>query len=150
MKPNTFAADCRLIGTLKERSQTVSCVEGRILFSQGEAQVGLYIIESGEAALVMTSDSGKVIMCQHAGAGSVLGLPAVIGDETYSLTAMARKGSEVSFVPCDDFRELLRENPWMNSNILDVLAREVRAAREGMSDWKGQSGGRQFRTPLAR
>jgi CRP-like cAMP-binding protein len=155
MKQNSFTADDRLIGALAERSQQVSCFEGRILFSQGDAQAGLYIIESGEAALMMTSSSGNMIMCLHAGAGSVLGLPAVIADEPYSLTAMARKGSEVSFVTSRDFEELVRANPWMNPYLLSVLASEVRTTRHSICDWKsqagiGQSGGRQFHTPLAR
>jgi CRP-like cAMP-binding protein len=155
MKHDSFIADGRLIEALRQSSQPVSCIEGRILFSQGDAQVGVYIIENGEAALMMTSDSGNVILCLHTGAGSVLGLPAVIGDEPYSLTAMARKGSEVSFVTCDDFEELLGTNPSLNRYILDVLANEVRATRHAISDWKGQAGkgqagGQQFRTPLMR
>jgi CRP-like cAMP-binding protein len=150
MKPNSFAADVRLFEALKERSQPVSCIEGRILFGQGDAQVGLYIIESGEAALMMTSDSGKAVMCLHAGAGSVLGLPAVINDETYSLSAMARKGSEVGFVTYDDFKELLRTDPSMNSYLLNVLAKEVRDARHAITDWRGESSSQQFHPPLAR
>ena len=44
-------------------------------------KIGLYNVERGEAALVMTSASGKEGMCHHAGAGSLLGLPAFIGNE---------------------------------------------------------------------
>jgi CRP/FNR family transcriptional regulator, dissimilatory nitrate respiration regulator len=150
MKHNSFAADSRLIEALRERSQPVACTEGRILFSQGDAPGGLYIIKSGEAALVMTSATGNVIMCFHTGAGSLLGLPAVIGKEPYSLTAMARKGSVVSFVTRDDFEQLLRTDPSMNPYILKVLAKEIRTARNEISDWRGQSATHQFHTPLAR
>jgi CRP-like cAMP-binding protein len=147
---NSFSADQRLIDALLERSRPVSCGEGRILFSQGDAPIGLYLVERGEAALVMTSALGQVAMCFHAGAGSVLGLPAVLGDQPYSLTAMADKDSEIRFVDRSDFEELMRAEPNLYPYVLQVLSAEVRSARLAATDWKGQPGRDQFRTPAAR
>ena len=65
MKQNSFSADCKLMQALDKRSQPK----------------GLYIIRSGEAALVMQSPSGEIIFSLRAPAGSLLGLPAVIGNE---------------------------------------------------------------------
>ena len=150
MNQNSFCADQTLIEALRDRSRQVSCGEGRILFSQGDAPVGLYLVEHGEAALVMTSALGQVVMCFHAGAGSVLGLPAVLGDQPYSLTAMADKGSEVRFVDRSDFEELMRAEPNLYPCVLQVLSAEVRSARLAACDLKGQTGRDQFRTPAFR
>ena len=149
MNENSFSADRRLIEALRQRSREVSCDEGRILFSQGDAPVGLYLVERGEVALVMTSALGRVETCFHAGAGSVLGLPGVVADEPYSLTAMAHKGSEIRFVDRSDFEEVMRAEPNLYPYVLQVLAAAVRSARLAATDWKGQSGHDQFRTPAA-
>lgn len=150
MNQNPFSADRRLIEPLLKRSCVVSCGEDRILFSQGDAPVGLYVVERGEVALVMMSAPGRVATCFHAGAGSVLGLPAVLGDQPYSLTAMADKGSEIRFVTRNDFEELMRAETDLYPYVFQVLAAEIRSARLAAADWNGQTGRDQCRTPVAR
>jgi CRP-like cAMP-binding protein len=75
------------------------------------------------------SPSGRAIICLNAGSGSLLGLPGIIANEPYTLTAIARKGSAVRFVTRNDFEDLLREEPSLNLYVLQVLAAEVRSAR---------------------
>jgi CRP-like cAMP-binding protein len=131
---DSFVVNGKLLLALQKRSQPISCAEDRFLFSQGEEPIGLFILESGEAVLVMHGDSGNVVMCLHANAGSLLGLPGVIGNEPYSMTAMVRKGSEVGFVTRSDFEELLRAEPPLYPKVLQVLAAEVRAARLALAN----------------
>ena len=61
MDQDSFHADRRLIEALKERAEQVSCSEGRVLFSQRDAPTGLYIVEHGEIALVMKSESDSAV-----------------------------------------------------------------------------------------
>src|SRR5664279_629288 len=95
MDRGSFTADCKLIQALANRSQPIICSEGRVLFKQGEAPTGLYVLQSGEATLMRETASGRAVICLHAGPGSVLGLPGIVSNEPYTLTAMARGGSEV-------------------------------------------------------
>jgi CRP-like cAMP-binding protein len=81
MKHESFVADAKLLEALGKVSQPISCSVGRTLFTQGEANNGLYILERGEAALVLKSNSGRIVMCLNIGEGSLIGLPAVVGDE---------------------------------------------------------------------
>jgi CRP/FNR family transcriptional regulator len=133
---SAFVADSNLIQVLEKRSLQVSCDSDQVLFCQGEAPTGVYILRSGEAALIMTSEAGEVVMCLRAAAGSLLGLPAIIGNEPYTLTAKARKGSDVRFVSRDDFEDLMRAEPSLTLNVLKVLATEVRAARKALAEFK--------------
>jgi CRP-like cAMP-binding protein len=128
-----FEADRELIRALERRSQSVSCAEDRVLFSQGETPNGLYILRIGEVALTMRSDAGGVVIRLRVVSGSLLGLPAVIGNQPYSLTAVARKGSEVRFVAGRDFEYTLRIEPSLYPKVLQVLAAEVRAARKALA-----------------
>lgn len=137
---SAFVADRKLIQALEKRSQAVSCGEDHVLFSQGEAPTGLYILRSGEAALIMRSEYGEVVMCLRVAAGSLLGLPGIIANEPYTLTAMARKGSEVKFVTRSDFEDLIRDEPSLSLKVLQVLAAEVRSARLALSAVYGQCG----------
>ena len=131
--PSAFVADPDLILTLEKGSKTISCGGDRVLFRQGEVPDGLYILNRGELALTMTSPSGEQVMQMQASAGSLLGLPGLISGEPYTLTATARNGACLSFVSRDDFTSLMQTNPLMALKMLEVLAAEVRSAREALS-----------------
>jgi CRP-like cAMP-binding protein len=78
--------------------------------------------------------SGRAIICLPAGSGSLLGLAGIVANEPYTLTAMACKGSEIRFVTRSDFEDLLRVEPSLSSKVLQVLAAEVRSARQALSE----------------
>jgi len=58
-----------------------------------------------------------------------MGLPAIIGDRPYSLTAVAHAHAEVRFVTRDVFSRLMLSEPALATIILKVLAAEVHGAR---------------------
>jgi len=133
LDPSAFVAAPELIQALEERSTAISCDEDRVLFHQGDAPRGLYILDHGETTLTMTSPTGEQLMSIQAPAGSLLGLPGLIGDEPYTLTAIARDGARLSFIPRDDFTSMMAANPMLGLKILQVLAAEVRSARYALS-----------------
>ena len=89
---------------------------------------------------MMQSPSGEIIFSLPAPAGSLLGLPAVIGNEPYSLSAMVRKDSDVRFVSRNDYLELIKTEPSLYPSVLKVLAAELRAARLAFSEIQSQVG----------
>jgi CRP-like cAMP-binding protein len=133
MNQNCFVADLKLFQALEKRSKSYDCKENRVIFSQGDIPGGLYIIRDGEASLVMLSPADEIISSFRAGPGSVLGLPAVVGSTPYSLHATARKGSSIGFIAQGEFNDLLREDPSLYPSVLNLLAVEVRAAREALA-----------------
>ncbi len=139
MKENAFAAGRRLMKALVERSKPVSCDVGRILFTQGEAPEGLYILERGNAGLVRQFESGKIAYSLDASAGSILGLPAVISNEPYSLSAMVHKGSVVRFISRNDYFGLMQVDPSLYPSVLLVLAAELRASRIACAEIQSSS-----------
>lgn len=132
LDPSAFLANPELIDALEKRSTAISCTEERILFRQGDAPAGVYILRQGEVTLTLESAKGKPILSTQAGAGSLLGLPGLAVNEPYSLTAVARKGAEVSFVSRDKFTALMESDPFLAIKILQVLAAEVRSARKAI------------------
>src|SRR5450631_942408 len=98
LRHDSFTSDERLTQALLGPSLSIQCDEGRILFSQGETPKGIYLLKSGEAALMMQAASGQIVLCQRALPGSILGLPAVIGNVPYTMSALVRKDSSLGFV----------------------------------------------------
>jgi CRP-like cAMP-binding protein len=129
MDASAFVADQQLVEALKRHARPVDCGEDRVLFNQGDSPEGLYIFCGGEVTMTMQSPLGDEIMNIPAAVDSLLGLPGVIGNVGYSLSAAARSGADVSFLPREDFGRLMLRDPSISVGILRVLAAEVRTAR---------------------
>jgi CRP-like cAMP-binding protein len=142
---NSFIADSKLIQALEQRSISVSCLKGRILFNQGDVPIGLYFLKSGKVSLIMKTEKGKEVVHLTVSAGSILGLPAIVSNEPCTLSAMAHHGSEVNFLARKDFEELIQAQPSLYPKVLEVLAAEVRSARHSLSGLIGKLGTRHSR-----
>jgi len=133
LDPTAFLADPELIRALSEHATPVVCDTDRILFQQDEPAAGLYILHEGEATVSMASIQGQAILSVAARDGSLLGLPGLVSNQPYSLTAVARAGSRVSFLSRSEFTALMESSPSLAFKILQVLAAEVRSARKALS-----------------
>jgi CRP-like cAMP-binding protein len=129
LDPAAFIAAPELVQALEVRATPIPCDEDRILFRQGDPPIGLFILLNGEATLSMTGAGGELIMSLQATAGSLLGLPGLIGNQPYSLTALARRGARVGFIARNDFNALMKSELPLLLLVLQVLASEVRSAR---------------------
>ncbi|HXR39181.1 MAG TPA: cyclic nucleotide-binding domain-containing protein [Terracidiphilus sp.] len=132
LDPTAFVAEPELIQGLEAQSTPISCGEDFVLFRQGDAPVGLYILKTGEVTLTMNSPKGKEIASTTANSGSLLGLPGLIGNQPYTLTALAHAGAQIRFLTRDSFTALMRSDPLLALKILQVLAAEVRSARSAI------------------
>lgn len=131
---SAFVADPELIHALEEKSTPIACAEERVIFKQGDHPKGLYILDQGELTLTMTSPGGQQVMAIQAHPGSLLGLPGLIGEGPYTLSAIARDGARLSFVSRDEFTSMMQADPHLSFKILQVLAAELRSARRALSD----------------
>ncbi len=132
LDPSAFLADPELLDALVAQSSALVCSKDDVLFRQGDAPTGLFILDEGEVSLTMTSATGETILCVQAGAGSVLGLPGLIGNQPYTLTAITCGGAGLRFVTREDFNTLMGNNPKLTLKALQVLAAELRSARHAL------------------
>jgi CRP-like cAMP-binding protein len=133
LDPTAFLADPELILALAEHATPIICDTDRILFQQDDPAAGLYILHEGEVTLSMATQLGQPILSVQARDGSLLGLPGLISNQPYSLTALAHAGARVSFLGRTEFTALMESNPALAFKILQVLAAEVRSARQALS-----------------
>ncbi len=133
LDPTAFVADPELVKALSLRATPIACATDRVLFRQGDEPVGLYILQSGQAMLTMTAATGELILAFDTYSGSLLGLPGVVSGQSFTLTAVARAGAQVSFISLDQFKAFMQSFPLHAFKILQVLAAEVSAARRAIS-----------------
>jgi CRP-like cAMP-binding protein len=121
-------ASTDLIAAFEKCAIKVIYSENQILFSNGEPSRCVYLVLRGEVGLLLplTSMDGMVFRAQS---GSFVGLPSAFSNETYSMTAVARKGAELAVMSRDKFCDLIATSPMLSLDVLRILAAETRAAR---------------------
>jgi CRP-like cAMP-binding protein len=133
LDPSAFVAEPELLETLWKHAIPLNCADGRKLFSQGDDPSGLFILMSGEVTLILENDLGVPLILTPMAPGSILGLPALVSEKPYSMTAMAKRGAKVGFVTRDEFSFLMLSEPLLALMIVRVLAAEVRTTRVAIS-----------------
>jgi CRP-like cAMP-binding protein len=104
-----------------------------VLFQQGDSPVGVYVVRKGTVRMSVKAGDSEVLM-RVAHAGSVLGLPGVLGNKPYSLTAITVQPTELGFVPADTLVQAIRTNPVLGLQVLQLLSEDVRAARGAIAN----------------
>lgn len=132
LDPIAFVAAPELIQALDEQAAPIACAEERLLFRQGDSPDGLYILKEGAASLRMTAPDGHSIVSVEAISGSLLGLPGVVSNMPYTLTAIAHAGARLGYISRAHFTALMQTHPLLSLKILQVLAAEVSSARRAL------------------
>ena len=133
MTDHAFHAHPDLRDALEELATTVAKKNGTVLFRQGQKAKGVYLLRTGSAVLTVQASGEGMAVPRTVGPGSVLGLPGVLSNKPYSLTARATQPCELGFVKAERLIELVRQNPNLGLQVLQLLSEEVRAARGAIS-----------------
>ncbi len=83
---------------------------GAVLFVEGQAPRGMYVLCRGRVKLSTTSREGKTLILRIAEPGGVLGLHASVSGKPYELTAETLQASQLNFVKREDFLHFLEEH----------------------------------------
>jgi CRP/FNR family transcriptional regulator len=84
--------------------------QGAVLFVEGQASRGVYIVCSGRVKLSTTSRDGKTLILRIAEPGDVLGLHAAVSGKAYELTAETLQPCQLDFIRRDDFLKFLQSH----------------------------------------
>lgn len=95
------------------RTRTLGCqaphTRGSLIFTEGQAASGVYLIEKGSVKLTMCSGRGRSLILGFFGPQAVLGLPAAILGLGHEATAEAVNASTTRFLPREDLLRHLRQ-----------------------------------------
>lgn len=104
--------------------------QGAVLFVEGQAPRGVYIVCSGRVKLSTTSREGKTLILRIAQAGEVLGLHATVSEKPYELTGETLQPCQLDFVRRDDFLRFLQHHGEACLNAAQHLSQNCQNAYE--------------------
>jgi CRP/FNR family cyclic AMP-dependent transcriptional regulator len=110
--------------------QTSLYPEGAVLFVEGEAPRGLFVLCSGEAKLTAGSRHGESIILRLAESGELLGLSSLIAGSAYAATAETLTPAQVAFIPARKFQRFLRTHPDVALHVAEHLSMELHKSWE--------------------
>jgi thioredoxin reductase (NADPH) len=108
---------------LKAMATSCSYKDGQIVFRAGDADLDLYIVESGELEIINPSDHDRHIVTH--GPGQFAGDIDLLTRRPVIVTAIARGPTCLLRVPGERFRELLNKLPNLSDKLL-IAAQERR------------------------
>lgn len=108
--------------------QLTTYPKGAVLFLEGQAPRGVFVICSGQVKLSMSSTEGRTLIIKIAEAGEVVGLPATISGRPYEVTAETQSPAQLNFIRRDDFLSFLRTNPDAGLRVAQELSERYHSA----------------------
>ena len=99
-----------------------------VLFVEGQAPRGVYVLCKGRVKLTMNSADGKTLIARICEPGEVLGLQSAVSGQPYELTAEALQPCQVNFVRREDFLRLIREHAEVSASAMQQLSNGYRQA----------------------
>jgi len=148
------------VQALETIKYTTAYPKGAVLFVEGQAPRGIFLLCKGRVKLSIGSSDGKMLILKISEPGEVLGLSATVSGKPYELTAETLDPCQVNFVKRDDFLRFLREHNEVCLRVAEQLSdkyntacHEIRAlglshsAAEKLAklllEWSEKNGGRQ-------
>jgi CRP-like cAMP-binding protein len=108
----------------------MAVAKGKVLFQQGEAGRGVFLLRQGKVRLSLHAAGRKKLPYRIAGPGNILGFPATLSNAPYSLTAENLADCELGFAPAEDVINLLSKRSDLCFQAVEIMAHEVRKLRK--------------------
>jgi CRP/FNR family transcriptional regulator len=123
-----------VLASLNEVSHKSTLPAGAILFVEGQAPRGMFIVCSGKVNLSTTSREGKILILKTALAGEALGLSAAISGMGYETTAETATPCQLNFIDRKHFLELMQAHSEIGMHTAQCLSRDFRCAHRDIHD----------------
>jgi CRP/FNR family cyclic AMP-dependent transcriptional regulator len=119
--------------TLEQETITTTYPTGAVLFAEGQAARGVFIVRRGRVKLSICGSDGRTLILRIVEPGCPLGVAAVVSGRQYEATAETQEPSEITFLRHSDLLRLMRLHGelalWVTQHISTdyaVTCREIR------------------------
>lgn len=100
--------------------------KGQLIFSEGDAAAGFYVVIAGRVKIFKLSIEGKEQILHIFGPGAPIGEVAVFEGERFPANAESLEDSRLFFFPRGAFLKLIEERPSIALHMLAVLSGRLR------------------------
>ena len=111
---------------LRRRVSSKHYDRGELLFSEGDACGGLFIVGKGKIRIFKLSPSGREQTLAMEGPGSSFAELPVFDGGNYPASAAASEDAEVLFISRKDFQDFCREHPEVGLKVIAVVGSRLR------------------------
>ena len=111
---------------LRRRVVSRRCERGEILFNEGDACRGLYVVGSGKVRIYKVSTSGREQVLSIEKPGSSFAELPVFDGGNYPASAVASEEAKVLFISRKDFQDFCREHPEVALKVIAVVGGRLR------------------------
>ncbi len=123
-----------VLHSLSQVSHKSTLPAGAILFVEGQAPRGIFVVCSGKVNLSTTSREGKILILKTAQPGEALGLSASISGVGYETTAETATPCQLAFVERKRFLELLDSHSEIGVHTSQYLSQDYQSAYRDIHD----------------
>jgi CRP/FNR family transcriptional regulator, cyclic AMP receptor protein len=120
--------------TLELEALTTTYPTGAVLFAEGQAPRGVFIVRRGRVKLSVCGSDGRTLILRIVETGGALGVAAVVGGYKYEATAETQEPCEISFLRQSDLLRLMRQHGelalWVTQHISQDYASTCREIRD--------------------
>ncbi len=121
---------------LEQEALTTSYPTGAVLFAEGQAPRGVFIVRRGRVKLSICGSDGRTLILRICDRGCPMGVAAVVSGRPYEATAETQEPSEISFLRQTDLLRLMRLHGefalWVTQHISHDYASTCREIRDLM------------------
>jgi CRP/FNR family transcriptional regulator len=123
-----------IAATLEQEAITTSYPTGAVLFAEGQAARGVFIVRRGRVKLSICGSDGRTLILRMVETGCPLGVASVVSGRPYEATAETQEPSEISFLRHSDLLRLMRLHGevalWVTQHISQDYAATCREIRD--------------------
>jgi len=123
-----------VVEVLEHESLTTTYPTGAVLFAEGQAARGVFIVRRGRVKLSICGSDGRTLILRMVETGCPLGVAAVVSGRQYEATAETQEPSEISFLRHSDLLRLMRRHGelalWVTQHISRDYASTCREIRD--------------------
>ena len=125
---HTFLADIPLFTALDEATrlelagqlEPVSVAAGQVIFRQGDAGDGLYLVVSGRLRVSVAADGPERVL-HEVGRGAIVGEMALLTDQPRAASVSAVRDSDLLLLRVSSFTSLLERSPALVAGMIRLL-----------------------------
>jgi len=123
-----------VVNALEQEAVTTTYPTGAVLFAEGQAPRGVFIVRRGRVKLSICGSDGRTLILRIVEPGCPLGVASVVSSRAYEATAETQEPCEVSFLRQSDLLRLMRLNGeialWVTQHISQDYAATCREIRD--------------------
>lgn len=121
---------------VEQAALTTTYPTGAVLFAEGQAQRGVFIVRRGRVKLSVCGSDGRTLILRMVEPSGILGVASAISGRVYEATAETQEPSEVSFLRQADLLRLMRQHGdialWVTQHLSQDYTTTCREIRDLM------------------